>query len=117
VLNTIGGIPQIVEWAAFHHERLDGSGYPFHHMSDKLGIGSRIMAGADIFTALSEDRPYREDLSQHEVLPTLRELCAKNYLDRIVLRVLEENYEEVLTLTKKKQTEATEYYEREFANP
>ena len=117
VLNTIGGILQIAEWAAFHHERLDGSGYPFHLGTDKLGIGSRIMAVADIFTALSEDRPYRPGMSQQEVLSILRELCTKNYLDRSVLRVLEENYEEVLTLTKKKQAEAKEYYEREFAHP
>lgn len=117
VLNTIGGISQITEWAAFHHERLDGSGYPFHLGSDKLGMGSRIMAVADIFTALSEDRPYRKGLNQDEVLPILQELCAKNYLDKMVLQVLEENYEEILTSTKKKQTEATEYYEREFAHP
>ena len=117
VLNTIGGISQIAEWAAFHHERLDGSGYPFHLGAEKLGIGSRIMAVGDIFTALSEDRPYRKGMSQQEVLSILRELCAKKYLDRIILRVLEENYEEVLTLTKKKQTEAKEYYEREFAHP
>ncbi len=117
VLNTIGGVTQIAEWAAFHHERLDGSGYPFHLKADKLGIGSRIMAVADIFTALSEDRPYRKGMSQQEVLSILLGLCAKNYLDRIVLQVLEENYEEVLSLTKKKQTEAKEYYEREFTLP
>jgi HD-GYP domain-containing protein (c-di-GMP phosphodiesterase class II) len=117
VLNTIGGISQIAEWAAFHHERLDGSGYPFHLGADKLGISSRIMAVADVFTALSEDRPYRKGMRQQEVLSILQGLCAKNYLDKIVLRVLEENYEEVLTLTKTKQIEAKEYYEREFAHP
>jgi HD-GYP domain-containing protein (c-di-GMP phosphodiesterase class II) len=115
VLNSIGGISQIAEWAAFHHERLDGSGYPFHLEANRLGIGSRIMAIADIFTAVSEDRPYRKGMSQQEALSILHELCAKNYLDRVVLRVLEENYEEILTLTKKKQVEAREYYEREFA--
>jgi len=67
VLNSIGGISQIAEWAAFHHERLDGSGYPFHLGADKLGIGSRIMAVADVFTAISEDRPYRKGMSQQEL--------------------------------------------------
>ncbi|MCJ7585555.1 MAG: HD domain-containing protein [Anaerolineales bacterium] len=117
VLNTIGGILQIAEWAAFHHERLDGSGYPFHLGADKLSIGARIMSVADIFTALAEDRPYREGLEQREVISILRGLCAKNFIDRIVLRVLEENYEEILTLTKKKQAEAKEYYEQEFVYP
>ena len=117
VLNTIEGISRITEWAAFHHERLDGSGYPFHLKADKLGIGARIMAVADIFTALSEDRPYRVGMKQQEVLSTLQTMCAKNYLDKVVFRALEENYEEVLTLTKKHQAEAKEYYEREFAIP
>jgi len=117
VLNTIGGILQIAEWAAFHHERLDGSGYPFHLGADKLSLGARIMSVADIFTALAEDRPYREGLEQREVISILRGLCAKNFIDRIVLRVLEENYEEILTLTKKKQAEAKEYYEQEFVYP
>ncbi len=117
VLNTIGGILQIAEWAVFHHERLDGSGYPFHLGADKLSIGARIMTVADIFTALAEDRPYRKGMEQREVLSILGGLCAKNFIDRIVLRILEENYEEILTLTKTKQADAKEYYEREFVHP
>lgn len=115
VLNTIEGILQITEWAAFHHERLDGSGYPFHLGADKLSIGSRIMTVADLFTALAEDRPYRNGMSQHQVLSNMSELCAKNFIDKIVLRVLEENYDEVLTITKERQTEAKEHYEQGFA--
>jgi HD-GYP domain-containing protein (c-di-GMP phosphodiesterase class II) len=54
VLSTIGGMRQIAEWAAFHHEKLDGSGYPFHIDARKLDTESRIVAVADIFTALAE---------------------------------------------------------------
>jgi HD-GYP domain-containing protein (c-di-GMP phosphodiesterase class II) len=62
IIHTIGGLRQIAEWAAFHHERLDGSGYPFHYESSRIGTGSRIMAVADIFTAVAEDRPYRSGM-------------------------------------------------------
>ena len=57
ILTTIGGIQEIAEWAAFHHERLDGNGYPFHLNASKLSTGARIMAVADIVTTLAEDRP------------------------------------------------------------
>ncbi len=115
ILNSFGGISMIAEWAGFHHEHLDGSGYPFHISVEKLDIGSRIMAIADIFTALSEERVYHKDMSQQKILSTLRSLCAMNFLDETIFNVLESNYDEVFTLTQKKQNEAKEYYAREFA--
>ena len=68
VLDTIGGMPQISEWAAFHHERLDGTGYPFGHEGKDLTLGARIMAVADIFTAVTEDRPYRAALCEEDAM-------------------------------------------------
>ena len=49
-------LPAIVE----HHERLDGSGYPLGLRSDQITQMGRIVAVADVFDALSTDRPYRE---------------------------------------------------------
>lgn len=43
-----------------HHEKFDGSGYPFHVLGRKLHIFSRIIAVADVFDALTSDRPYRK---------------------------------------------------------
>ena len=68
VLKTIGGLQNVVEWAAYHHEKLDGSGYPFRCKGDELSTGSRIMMVADIFTAIAEDRPYRKGMSKKESL-------------------------------------------------
>jgi HD-GYP domain-containing protein (c-di-GMP phosphodiesterase class II) len=114
ILNTIGGIQHIAEWAAFHHERLDGTGYPFHVDAKNLSINARIMAVADIFTALAEARPYREPMNQNDVLSTLQKLCARNWLDGSIVRLLEENYAEVVEITKKKQAQTESYYEQEF---
>ena len=73
LLNTIDGLEQISEWAAFHHERLDGSGYPFRCSASDLTTGARIMMVADIFTALAEDRPYRKKMDRDKITKILKD--------------------------------------------
>ncbi|MDI7246380.1 MAG: HD domain-containing phosphohydrolase, partial [Bacillota bacterium] len=64
-------------WASLHHERLDGRGYPFHYSGRELSLGSRIMSVADVFTALTEKRPYRRAMEAGKALDVVRELgCA-----------------------------------------
>jgi len=114
VLSTIGGIPMIADWATFHHEKLDGPGYPFHLDGKNLNTGSRILAVADVLTALAEDRPYRQGMQRDEVLSIIRAMGAKNTLDRKVIRILEENYEEIMTQTQGKQAEVPASYDQDF---
>ena len=95
ILDTIGGMPQICEWAAFHHERLDGNGYPFHHAGKDLTLGSRIMAVADVFTAVSEERPYRNGMSSEESLAVLEKLAADGGLDGDVVAIVKRNYDAI----------------------
>ncbi len=115
ILSTIGGIQHIAEWAAFHHERLDGSGYPFHVSAEDLSINSRIMAVADIFTALTEKRPYRASLMEKdEVLAILKKNCARNWLDVNIVNLLEANYTEIEGHVKTQQALASAFYEQEF---
>lgn len=67
------GFPQrVTQWAAYHHERLDGKGYPFGIGADGLDTGARLMAIADMFAALTEDRPYRKALSPGEALAIIQ---------------------------------------------
>jgi HD-GYP domain-containing protein (c-di-GMP phosphodiesterase class II) len=114
VLRTIGGMRQIAEWAAFHHEKLDGSGYPFHIDARKLDTGSRIIAVADIFTALAENRPYRNAMGKSEIISILKGLSSKSHLDNHVVGVLESNYDEIVASTVRKQNEARGSYEQKF---
>ena len=68
-LLTEAGFPtRMVEWAAHHHERLDGKGYPFALAGNEIDEGSRLMAIADIFAALTEDRPYRLAMTPEQAL-------------------------------------------------
>lgn len=67
ILAQIDGFDIIADWAAFHHETLDGRGYPFRIPKESLRLGSRIVAVADVYAALTESRPYRKDLTAGEV--------------------------------------------------
>src|SRR5208337_2538002 len=60
ILENIGSLDKITQWASLHHERLNGTGYPYHYGKEKLPVGARIIAVADVFTALTENRPYRK---------------------------------------------------------
>ena len=96
VLNSIGGLYQIPKWAAFHHEKLDGSGYPFHIDGEKLEIASRVMAVADIFTALAENRPYRPGMQRDKIVQTLLDMVKQGGIDKKIVDLLLQNYQEVL---------------------
>jgi len=115
ILSTISGIQHIAEWAAYHHERLDGSGYPFHVDARKLSVGARIMAVADTLAALTEPRPYRSAMKSTDVVATLKEMGSKNYLDKNIIRLVEENYDEVQDARTKQQFEVRKVYEQDFA--
>lgn len=95
ILNNLTGLSDVAQWAAFHHERLDGSGYPFHKTAADLPLGARIMAVADVYTALTEHRPYREGLSREGVLEFLAEEVRQGKLDRNVLAILQDNIQEI----------------------
>jgi len=116
ILSSVGGLENVAEWAAFHHEKLDGSGYPFRKKGDEINTGARIMAVADVFTALSEDRPYRASMSRDKIMGILRDHADKKVLDAKLVEVLLNNYEEVEARTRGKQEAAKEYYEQRFAS-
>ncbi|MDR3543399.1 MAG: HD domain-containing protein [Desulfosporosinus sp.] len=67
------GFPtRMVEWASHHHERLDGKGYPFALAGKEIDEGSRLMAIADIFVALTEDRPYRPAMTPGDAIALIQ---------------------------------------------
>ena len=67
ILGRIKRFKDMARIAGEHHEKLDGSGYPGNLKSADLSVESRIIAVADIYGALSEDRPYRAGLSRDEI--------------------------------------------------
>ncbi|HEY5974000.1 MAG TPA: HD domain-containing phosphohydrolase [Geobacteraceae bacterium] len=59
---------------AYHHERYDGSGYPAGLMGEQIPLEARIVTIADVFDALSTDRPYRSGFSREASLAEMRTL-------------------------------------------
>lgn len=82
ILARVAGFRGIVETAASHHERLDGSGYHRGLTAAELSRPARILAVADVYEALTADRPYRDALPRDgalEILGAMRGtgLCAE----------------------------------------
>ncbi|HKL75164.1 MAG TPA: HD domain-containing phosphohydrolase [Halanaerobiales bacterium] len=91
LLKKIRGLGSMPEWAAFHHERLDGSGYPFRFSSEDINIGSRIMAVSDVFQALTEDRPYRSAFTISKALEIMEEMVENNKIDENIFLTLKQS--------------------------
>ena len=94
ILNQIDHFGVIAEWAAYHHETLDGEGYPFRIGEASLSPGARIVAVADVFVALSENRPYRKSLSAQRVEEIVNNMVAARKLDGKIAAALLAHHEE-----------------------
>jgi HD-GYP domain-containing protein (c-di-GMP phosphodiesterase class II) len=112
ILSSVGGMPLITEWASFHHERLDGTGYPFHLNAARLDTGARVLAVADIFAALTEDRPYRQGLGFQPVREILRKMVREGALDGRLVEVLVNNYGEIAGIVEEERRISLANYER-----
>ena len=85
LLSAVGGLEEIASWASLHHEKLDGSGYPFGYKADQLGKNERLLACLDIYQALVEQRPYKAGLSHNEAMAILFKMGAAGQLDPDVI--------------------------------
>ncbi len=77
------------KWASQHHERINGNGYPLRLEGNEIPVQSRILQVADVFVALTEDRPYRSPMSFEDTLKFLSEEVKNGKLDGEVLKALE----------------------------
>ena len=82
--------------AASHHEKLDGSGYPFHKKGDELGIIERAMAIADIYDALTaKDRPYKKAIPPEIAVSIIQKEVEDGKLDSALFDVFTSNREAI----------------------
>lgn len=81
-------LSRVPEYAAGHHEKLDGSGYPNGLTGDKLPLQARIMAVADIFEALTaKDRPYKKPMKLAQAIKILGFMVKDKHIDANVCDV------------------------------
>ncbi len=88
VLKRVRGFAEIATLAAMHHETLDGQGYPYRLKGAAIPLLARIIAVADIFQALVQDRPYRAALPAGEALAHLQLRVKEGKLDARVVACL-----------------------------
>lgn len=63
ILRDVQAFSGLAEVAGHHHERLDGRGYPHGLKADDISLDVRVVTVADVFDALTADRPYRKAMS------------------------------------------------------
>jgi HD-GYP domain-containing protein (c-di-GMP phosphodiesterase class II) len=71
--------------AKYHHERIDGSGYPDGLSGDQIPFGAKIVALADSFDAMTTDRPYKTRRSFEDVIEDFRRNTGKQFDGEVVL--------------------------------
>ena len=77
ILSQVDDFEEIRDWAALHHEKLNGKGYPFGKTADELNEQERIMACVDIYQALTEERPYKKGMSHEKACDILDDMAKK----------------------------------------
>ncbi|MES2878772.1 MAG: HD domain-containing phosphohydrolase [Pseudomonadota bacterium] len=89
ILKNIRGFEKIALWAGQHHERINGSGYPFHLKGANISLEARIIAASDVFQALAQRRPYREPLNSYQIIDILKQQVENGKLDSQVVALIE----------------------------
>lgn len=89
ILSDIKGFAELTAWAALHHEKLDGSGYPFGLKAEQLCFESRLMGCVDIYQALSEPRPYKDGFAHEKVMMIMRKMANDGKIDAQITKDLD----------------------------
>jgi HD-GYP domain-containing protein (c-di-GMP phosphodiesterase class II) len=71
ILASVPTFEAVARIAASHHERLDGTGYHRGVPAHRLGVAERVVAVADVYEALTADRPYRAGMDPEEAMRTI----------------------------------------------
>lgn len=90
ILAAVGLEPEVLTGVVFHHERLDGSGYPLGLSGDEVPLMPRVIMVADVYDALVTDRPYRAGMTREEALRIIELDVAYGRMDESAVRAMRE---------------------------
>jgi putative two-component system response regulator len=76
--------------ALYHHEKWDGSGYPYGLAGEAIPIEARLVAMADVFDALTSTRPYKKAWTVEAALDHIRQQSGKHFDPRVVELIQQE---------------------------
>jgi HD-GYP domain-containing protein (c-di-GMP phosphodiesterase class II) len=86
LLNDVEGFETVCKWASNHHEKLDGSGYPFGKKAPELDFNSRLLACLDLYQAISEARPYHPVRNHADTIRILYEMADTGKIDADIVK-------------------------------
>jgi len=89
--------------AKYHHERLDGRGYPDGLTDEQIPLGAKIVSLADAFDAMTTDRPYRRRRAFEDVVRDLRQSSGKQFDGKVVVAFARAILKELLGETKERR--------------
>jgi HD-GYP domain-containing protein (c-di-GMP phosphodiesterase class II) len=92
ILSQVRGFEDVCRWASFHHEKLDGTGYPFGKMGYELNGLERLMGCIDIYQALVEDRPYKAGYDHAKAIGIMRSMACSNKIDGSIVSDVDERF-------------------------
>jgi HD-GYP domain-containing protein (c-di-GMP phosphodiesterase class II) len=84
LLKGINGFAPVLDFVHLHHERLDGSGYPYGLTADEIPLGAKIIAVADCFDAMTTDRPYQQGKTCDQAFHILRRMSGQELSQELV---------------------------------
>jgi HD-GYP domain-containing protein (c-di-GMP phosphodiesterase class II) len=89
ILAPIVSLRESLEIPLYHHERWDGSGYPYGLVGDQIPLSAQLFAVVDVYDALTSDRPYRAAWSRSQAIQYLREQAGIQFSPVVVQHFLE----------------------------
>jgi energy-coupling factor transport system substrate-specific component len=89
ILKEIEILPDLALGAAYHHERIDGRGYPSGKKGDEIPVIAQIIAVADTFDAMNSTRPYRKKMNMEDIKAELIRVSGTQLNEKIVKIALE----------------------------
>ncbi len=89
ILSRIHGLEDVTQWAANHHEKLDGTGYSRRLTGDVLTFEDRLMACIDIYQALTEERPYKKGLSHEKAIDIMYDMADMGKIDKEITQQMD----------------------------
>ena len=89
LLHRVRGLEEIALWAASHHEKVSGGGYPHGLRGPELPMESRLLACVDVYQALVENRPYRGGMAHDQAMTLLRRMGQNGALDATLVEHLD----------------------------
>lgn len=99
ILEDIKQLKDVVEIIKYHHEKYDGSGYPFGKKGEEIPIGSKIIAIADAFDSVISNRIYRNKMDVNVALMEIKKASGTQF-DPVVVQAFEDCFELIEKIVK-----------------